>query len=317
MKTPFQSLRRAARRSEPVGRPFQAVPSEGITHEWSVRVHREVGLRSGTGRNARPTGMVFLATRLAMAMALLVLAHGIVSAQAPVPSNRPSTVAPVEGKYTFLVFYKQNDAATQAMTADLKSGMAKRKEVATAAFIRVDDPAQKELVTKYGVSRAPLPLLVAVAPNGAMTGMFQKKIPAEGLDGVFVTPTMMVTMKALQAGKIVLVTVAGSVPAIAPPAVNAFLSDPHFKDRLATVSMTAADPLEAKFIAQMQIASNVVETQTVLLAPPGVLVGKFNATTTKDIIAAALAKAGKCCDDPNCKHHPPPQSATKAPAVPK
>ncbi len=57
-------VRRAARRRLPVGRPFQAVPSERITHEWPNEVDREVGLRSGTGRNARPTGIVFLAARL-------------------------------------------------------------------------------------------------------------------------------------------------------------------------------------------------------------------------------------------------------------
>ncbi len=53
---PTDCLRQAARRRRPVGRPFQAVPSERETHEWPDGVDREVGLRSGTGRNARPTG---------------------------------------------------------------------------------------------------------------------------------------------------------------------------------------------------------------------------------------------------------------------
>lgn len=251
---------------------------------------------------------------LSIATALVVLAHGIASAQAPVKPSRPQpTVSSeaVESKYTFIVFYKQNDATTQAMTAALKGEVAQRQQQATAKFVQVDDPAQKALVAQYDVSRAPLPLLVAVAPNGAMTGMFPKKFPAQGFDGVFVTPTMMVTMKALQEGKLVLVTVGGSVPAPTPVAVTAFQADPHFSERLMTVSMAAADPQEAKFIAQMKIADTVLETQTVLLAPPGVLVGKFNATASKEVVAAALAKAGKCCEDPNCKHQP----ATKAPAT--
>jgi hypothetical protein len=33
-----------------------------------------------------------------------------------------------------------------------------------------------------------------------------------------------------------------------------------------------------------------------------VLVGKFGPGASKDEIAAALAKAGKCCDDENCRH---------------
>ncbi len=59
-----QAVRGAARRRLPVGRPFQAVPSERETHEWQGEVDREVSLRSGTGRNARPTGIVFLTARL-------------------------------------------------------------------------------------------------------------------------------------------------------------------------------------------------------------------------------------------------------------
>lgn len=255
---------------------------------------------------------------LSVATALVVLVPGISSAQAPVKPGRPQATVrteAVESQYTFIVFYKQNDATTQAMAAALKGEMAARQGLATAKFIQVDDPAQKALVAKYDVSRAPLPLTVAVAPNGAMTGMFSKKLPAEGIEGAFVTPTMMVTMKALQEGKLVLVTVGGSVPAPTPVAVTAFQADPHFSERLVTVSMEAADPQEAKFIGQMKIADTVLETQTVLLAPPGVLVGKFNATASKEVVAAALAKAGKCCEDPNCKHQPATQSATKSPAT--
>jgi len=253
-----------------------------------------------------------------MATALVVLAHGIASAQVPVKPSRPQAAARSEAdesKYTFIVFYKRNDAATQAMTDAVKTEITKYQQVATAKFIQVDDPANESLVAQYDVSRAPLPLTVAVAPNGAMTGMFPKKLPAGGIEGVFVTPTMMVTMKALQEGKLVLVTVGGSVPAPTPVAVTAFQADPHFRDRLVTVSMEAADPQEAKFIGQMKIADTVLETQTVLLAPPGVLVGKFNATASKEVVAAALAKAGKCCEDPNCKHQPATHSATKAPAT--
>ena len=139
----------------------------------------------------------------------------------------------------------------------------------------------------------------------------------EQLLDAFVTPTMMVVMKSLQAGKLALVTVQGSAKGPAPVALKDFQADPHFKDRLVAISLQAADPLETKFLSQMQLDPKTKSTHTVLLAPPGVLVGKFDAATSKDEIAAALAKAGKCCDDPNCKHHQhapanaAPRSATK------
>ena len=217
-----------------------------------------------------------------------------------------------DGTYAFLMFYKQNDAASIAMAATLKEAVADNSTQAVTAYVQVSNPAEQALVAKYDLSRAPMPMIIAVAPNGAITGMFPQKVTAEKLREAFVTPTMMLAMKNLQENKLVLVAVQGSAKAPAPVAIKDFQSDSHFKDRIVTLSMSAADPQEAKFIGQMQIDSKARVTYTVLLAPPGVMVGKFDAVASKDEIAAALAKAGKCCDDPNCKHHqnaPAPRTA--------
>ena len=221
--------------------------------------------------------------------------------------------AHADGKYTFLMFYKQSDDATKAMASALTQGLADKEEKAVIVYARVGDAAEQTLVAKYAVERAPMPMTLAVAPNGAITAIYPQRVPAESLDGAFVTPTMMLTMKNLQENKLVLVTVQGSTNAPAPVAINDFESDPHFKDRIVTIAMTAADPLEGRFVGQMQIDPQAKVTHTVLLAPPGVMVGKFNAAASKDEIAAALAKAGKCCDDPNCKHHQPAPTPRTAP----
>ena len=269
--------------------------------------------------------MLFRAQRLGVALVglLTVNQSAVVSAQ-QVPNVSPPSVSQAEatvnqaatdGKYTFLLFYKINDAATQAMTATLKEGLASRTDTAVSAYVQVGQPAEKALVDRFDVSRAPMPMTIALAPNGAITGMFAQKLTAEGIENSFVTPTMTGCMKSLQAGKLVFVCVQGSAKAPAPASLKDFQADPHFKDRLATFSLLAADPAEAKFLKQMQIdASKATGTTTVLLAPPGVLVGKFDALASKDDIAAALAKAGKCCDDPNCKHHqhqPAPRTASQ------
>ena len=260
-------------------------------------------------------------------LGLLAVSQSAVHAQ-QVPTVRPPSAsqaeatleqAASEGKYTFLVFYKTNDAATQTMTATLKEGLTNRADSAKAAYVQVGQPAEKALVDRFDVSRAPMPMTIAVAPNGAITGMFAQKLSAEGIENSFVTPTMTKCMKSLQAGKLVFVTVQGSAKAPAPASLKDFQADPHFKDRLVTFSLLAADPEEVKFLKQMQIdAAKTTGTTTVLLAPPGVLVGKFDAFTSKDDIAAALAKAGKCCEDPNCKHHqhqPSPRTTSQPPAT--
>lgn len=251
-----------------------------------------------------------------------VIAPTLVAAQqatatapaSPDASKAQQTIdkAAEEGKYTFLLFFKQNDEATKSMAATIKAGLVDKADKAVVASAQVGQPAEQALVTKYDVSRAPMPMTVVIAPNGAMTGIFSQKVTAEALNDAFVTPTMMVAMKSLQAGKLVLVTVQGTAKGAAPAAIKDFQNDPHFKDRLVTVSLQAADPQEGKFLGQMQLDPKTKSTHTVLLAPPGVLVGKFDAIASKDEIAAALAKAGKCCDDPNCKHHQAAPTSTNA-----
>ena len=256
------------------------------------------------------------------ALAGLIALSGVsfVSAQQPAakaPASKAQAAieqAAKDGKFTFVMFYKTTDAASNAMAATLKEALTEKSEQAVVTYVQVGNPAEQALVAKYDVSRAPMPMTIALAPNGAMTGMFAQRVTAEKLGEAFVTPTMMFAMKNLQENKLVLITVQGAAKAPAPVAIKDFQSDPHFKDRIVTIGMTAADPQEAKLVGQLQIDPKTKVTHTALLAPPGVMVGKFDAVASKDEIAAALAKAGKCCDDPNCKHHqhaPAPRSATQ------
>ena len=214
------------------------------------------------------------------------------------------SLAASNGQFTFVVFYKTDGPAAQAMVGALEKGIAAKPDEATLVFVQITSPAEKKLVDKFGVSRAPMPLCLAVAPNGAVTGAFRKAPSADDVVRAFVTPTMTRCMKAMQEGKVVLVCLQNTQPAPTPAGVAGLQADPHFKDRIATVSLATDDPAEADFLAQLQIdADNSEGIATVMLAPPGVLVGKFSPSTTADEMAAALHEAGKCCNDENCKHH--------------
>ena len=92
--------------------------------------------------------------------------------------------------------------------------------------------------------------------------------------------------------------------AAVPVGLKEMQADPQFKDRIVSVSMQMRDPAETRFLNQMQIDPQATTSPTtVLLAPPGVMIGKFDVNATGAQMAAALHKAGKCCDDPNCKHN--------------
>ena len=219
--------------------------------------------------------------------------------------------AAAERKYTFLVFYKDNSPATQAMAQTVKSGVESRGDRATLAYVNATSPAEKALVDRFGVSRAPMPLTVAVAPNGAMTKLTPTSITDQQIEQSFVTPAMAHCMKSMQDGRLVLVCIQSNPQPVIPPGVRDFVNDPEFKNRTAVVPVHAGNPAEAELVRQLEADSLTKGATTVFLAPPGVLVGKFGPTATKEQLAVALHKAGQCCDDPNCKHNHAGQPASQ------
>lgn len=228
-------------------------------------------------------------------------------AQSRLTASEPETLLAdlaKDGKYAFLLFYRDDSAATQTMDKTLGGELSRRRDQAGGARFAIADPAAKGLVQRLGIGRAPLPLTVAMAPNGAITGIFPKKLTPEQVDSAFVTRGMMESMKALQEKKLVLVCIAPSGGlAEWPAAAKAMQVDPLFKDRLSLVAIAADDQKEDRFLKEMELSADQVQQPLVaLLAPPGVLVGKFSAQVPVAELAAKLHAAGKCCADPNCQH---------------
>src|SRR3954468_6462588 len=117
------------------------------------------------------------------------------------------TAAPANPKFTFMLFWKEDNAATRAVAQSVKDAVAKRADRAQWTDYQVTDPKNAALVEKYKLSRTPMPLVLCVAPNGAVTGGFPQAITDENADQALVTPTMTNVMKNLQDGKIVVVHV--------------------------------------------------------------------------------------------------------------
>lgn len=220
------------------------------------------------------------------------------------PAQRVLDQSAEEGKFTFLVFYKTDTPAVRELAKVAKEGVAKRSDKAALVIVQITDPAEKALVDQFDVARSPMPLTMAVAPNMAVTGVFPKELKEEHFDAAIVTPTMTRCMKSLQEGKMVFICLQTTDKATAPPVVKAMQLDPEFSGRMTVVSMQVRDPEETRFLQQMQVDPLKVRSPVAaLLAPPGLLIGKYDGTATKDQVAAALHKAGKCCDDVNCKHN--------------
>ncbi len=212
-------------------------------------------------------------------------------------------------KFAFILFYRANDATTQAMYKVLNAELARRNN---AAFVPVNitDPQEKAVVDQFDASRTPMPAVMAVAPNGAITGVFAKTLAPAQVAAAIVTPAQTRCMRALQDKKLVLLCVQPTGSKDVPIGVQQFKADKLNVNRTHLVSLQAGDPAEAKFLQQLKVRPDTRTTVTAFMAPPGVLLGTFNDRVTPTVLMTKLAAAGQCCDDPNCKHGKP-TTATK------
>ena len=79
-------------------------------------------------------------------------------------------------KYVFLFFWKDKNPQTDKAWSVLQPAVANMADSAEVVSIQITDPAEKQIVDKYGVTRAPMPLVLAVAPCGAITKAFTEDI---------------------------------------------------------------------------------------------------------------------------------------------
>ena len=211
-------------------------------------------------------------------------------------------------KFAFILFYRANDATTQAMYKVLNGELAHRNN-ATVVPVNVTDPQEQAVVEQFDASRTPMPAVMAVAPNGAITGVFAQKLVAAQVDAAIVSPVQTRCMRALQDKKLVLVCIQPRGNQQIPLGVQQFKANKLNVDRTHLVSLQADDPAETKFLQQLKVRPDTQSTVTAFMAPPGVLLGTFNHEVSYDALMRKLAAAGQCCEDPNCKHR---QSGTAA-----
>lgn len=211
------------------------------------------------------------------------------------------SVAAKQNKYTFIMFWKKQDAATTTMWKNLKNELSGRLNEATVIAVRANDPTEAKLVKEYGVSRAPMPMALAIAPNGAITGSFVKKLNAGLIKQSFVSPAKSHCMRTLQNRKMVLLCVTPSGKSGIPQGVQNFKSIPCYQKTVEVVTVSLEESAEASFVKELEVSPQSNVTTVVFMAPPGVMVGRFNENVTQQQLVGELVKSGKGCGDKNCK----------------
>jgi len=213
--------------------------------------------------------------------------------------------AAAANKYVFAFFWKEQNAQTDKAWSVFEPAVAKLAKSADTVSINITNPAEKPIVDRYGVSRAPMPLVLAIAPCGAVTKGFTKAFDETQLRSAFVSRCTERCMKALQDRKLVFVCVVDQpglqAQAAIPKGVEDFKADKKYGRATEIVLISATDKNEAALLADMKVDPNGPKPVTVLLAPPAALIGKFDGQATKEQIVAKLIAAqsnpcagGKC-----------------------
>ena len=206
-------------------------------------------------------------------------------------------------KYLFILFYKSEDEQTRTIRQGLDALMEKVGDRADSIVIATVDPTEKEIVAKFNLSRAPMPLVLALAPNGVVTGAVHGEFSEERLLAAFAGPGKQACLKALQQRKLVFLCVQNESTksnAAAMQGVRDFKADARFAKFTEIVMLDPADAAEAKFIGELRIDPKTAEAITVFLAPPGMAIAQFRGPTNKDGLLATLQKASSGCGTGGC-----------------
>ena len=208
------------------------------------------------------------------------------------------------GKYAFIFFQKGKNQQADKVLSVWQTALAKLADKAEIVPIQITDAAEKALVDRYNVSHSPMPLVLSIAPSGAVTKAFTGAFDEKQISAAFVSPCEGLCMKAIQSNKMVFVCVAYEVAAdgqaTIPQGVKDFQADEKYAKATEIVTLKAADKEEANFLKELQIDTNAKKPVSVLLAP-GALIGTFEAATTKEQIVAKISAAQSgCCPGGKC-----------------
>jgi hypothetical protein len=207
------------------------------------------------------------------------------------------------GKYLFAFFFKMEDEQTLAMRKVYDGAVEKMADRARSAAVNISDPAEKDVVGKFDLDRAPMPLVLAVAPNGAITGGFPTKFEEQQLLEAFASPATETCMKSLQDGKLVFLCVQNEKTKANEDAIKGvedFKADERFSHATTIVKLDPADKKEASFLKDLQVAPETTTAVTVFLAPPGRALARYEGATSKDGLIETLSKANTGCGPGGC-----------------
>lgn len=210
------------------------------------------------------------------------------------------------GKSVFLVVTGNKITETGKATSIAKQASGKVKNSLVAQLNR-DDVANAELVAKYRLDGAPLPLILVISPKGYATGgLLLADASVEKLAKLVPSPKMDEVYEALNGGKSVLIVVSKKSNMDKSKVVaNCKLAVSQLNDNARLIEVDRDDAKEADFIKQLNMNNVTNKSSIMVLNKAGQTTGVFEGVTEPAVLKTAATKVirggcGSSCSPGGC-----------------
>lgn len=188
------------------------------------------------------------------------------------------------------------------------------EQVRESVLVELDrsDPGNADLVAKYRLAGAPVPLVLVAARNGVVAGgMPAARATADQLVTIVPSPKKAEILQALQEGKAVFITASRiGMPAQSGAMSACAMACGQLQDKSATIQIDMDDPAERAFLTQMKVNLTSTEPVTLVINAQGQITGTYaGAAEVASLVQAATKRASGCC--PSTMQNP---NASCAPA---
>jgi len=209
-----------------------------------------------------------------------------------------------KNKHLFIFFYKdQNERSLRAQQV-FDQVAEKMGDQAIFVKVKATDPSENRIIEKFNLKRSPMPFVLVLTPNGAITGGFPSSFTEQQLIGSFASPRMASCLKALQDKKLVFLCLQNEQTRsneAALQGVKDFKADSRFGSAAEIVMINPSDIQEQKFLNQLAIDTHSNDATTVFIAPPAETIGQYKGATNKDRFISDLQSAvSGCCGPGGC-----------------
>lgn len=219
--------------------------------------------------------------------------------------STPSTIlqlAKTENANVYLFLYKDQNQRTLAAEKEFDQAMLILGDKAKSLKINTTAAEAKGLLEQLGLKRAPTPLAMVLAPNGAVMGSFAISFTAPQLVATLTSTGAAHCLKALQDRKLVLLCIQNSNSAESESAmvgVHDFVADSRFSKGTEVVVIDPSKLDEQSFLEQLGVEKSHLAT-TVMITPPGEVIGRYRGATSKEKFVTDLQCASSGCCAGGC-----------------